>query len=131
MHLRDGKKERVFVKVIALSRILQFIGKYVQQDFRVTRGIDVSAVMLIKLFLELGSIGQIPVVSQNDTVRRIHIKGLRLRIARSISLSRVTNLSDANFSNESTHIACPEYIPDQSHALMHVKSSSVKRTDPG
>ncbi len=67
--------------MVALSRVLQFIGKHVEKHFRVACGVDVAAIELIKLFGKLFRIRQITVMREHDSVRRVDIERLRLFVA--------------------------------------------------
>ena len=57
---------------------LQFMSQYIEKHFRIGIGIDVTQILPKQLLIKLGCIGEIAVMPEHDSERRIDIERLCL-----------------------------------------------------
>ena len=69
------------------------MGQDVEQHFRVALGVDVAVVHREQLTLKGVGIGQISVMHQHNSKRRIHVKGLSFLFAVRVACGGVTHLA--------------------------------------
>ena len=77
----------------AACRLANFMRQHIEQDLGVAVGIDMAVVGAKELRFQGMCIGQVAVVHQHDAKRRIHVKRLRLFLAKGIAGRRVTHLT--------------------------------------
>ena len=88
VHARDRLEDLLGVELDARDRGLQLVGEHVDQQLGVARGVEVPAVLVEQLVGELARVGEVAVVHEHDAVRRVHVEGLRLLLARRRPSSR-------------------------------------------
>ena len=86
---------------------------------------------MAKVFLEqiptqFGRVGEIAIVSQAQTVRRINIKGLRQGRA-GTACRGVSDMTDTHIASQSLHVPRPKDILDQSIVLAQIQFAIVTR----
>ena len=72
-----------------------------------------------KFSFQCMGIGQISVVHQHQTKRRIDIKRLRFFFTECIARSGVTHLAQAIVARQCTHIACTKHIAHHAFFFVH------------
>ena len=81
----------------------QLVGKDVQQDFGVGIGVDVPAVLDEQLAFKQVGIGEVTVMRQCDTKRRIHVE--RLRLGAGVAAGRgIPHMGDAHVADQGFHV---------------------------
>ncbi len=73
---------------------------------------------------------EVAVVRKTDAVRRIDVKRLRLRSLCTAG-GRVTDVPHASVAGQAQHVACTEYVTDQTVALPHVQAILAPGNDAG
>jgi hypothetical protein len=121
MYRLDGTKDGIHAQLKTHHTHGQFMGKHVQQDFRVGIGVDVPQVVTEHVRLEFVGIGQVAVMRQHDAERRVDIERLRLGQTGSRTGSRVTHMCDTGIAHQRAHVAGAEHIAHHAAALVHVK----------
>ena len=108
--------------------LLDFMREHVEQHFRIGIGVDVAAVVLEHLFLELFPVGQVAVVGQRDAERCVDVERLRFFLARRTG-GRVTAVADARVALQRTHITGTEHVAHQAVGLVHGEHAAVIGSD--
>jgi hypothetical protein len=92
---------------------LHFGGQHVEQDLGIGGGVQVAAVLPHHHFGELARIGQVAVVRQTDSIRRIHVE--RLCIVRAVAAGGgVANVTQSHVAPELQHVLLLKHIAHQS-----------------
>ena len=113
-----------------LALALQFVGKDIEQDFRVGAGIDVTQVLTEQVLHQGLGVGQIAVMSQGNTVGRIDIK--RLRLGRGgATRSGIAHMADTHISLQAQHMAGMKHVAHQTVVLSQVQPVVVTGHDAG
>jgi hypothetical protein len=108
--------------------VLQFVGKHVEQHFRVRFGVQVTPVAVEQLLRELIAVDQIAVVAKGDPVGRVDVE--RLRFGGIVHAGRrITHVADADAPGQAGHVSRFEDIPDQAIALVKLDLVAVERGD--
>src|SRR3569623_315242 len=102
--------------------------QYIEQHFRIRVGVNVPAVILEHLNLELLPISEIAVVTEDDAERRVHIKRLCLLLAGGPG-GRITALADTGIAQQRTHVSRTEHVAHQAVRLMHCERMSIAGCD--
>ena len=111
----------------AARRGFELMGQDIQQNFRVTVGVDVPVVAVEQLGFERGSIGQVAVVRHDQPERRVHVKRLRLFFAVSIARRGVAHLPHADVTRQGAHVAGAEHVSHHAFGLVHVELAAILR----
>jgi len=94
VHTAQASKKILFVHTSLLC-LAQLVGKDVEHELTVTVSVDVTVRLQIQISLQLRRVNEVSVVSEADTVRAVHVKGLSLRI-RTATSSRVPQMADTH-----------------------------------
>jgi hypothetical protein len=119
-----GFKDRVGVDRDAGGGFLDFMGQHVQQHFRIGIGVDVAAVVLEHLLLELFPVGQVAVVRQRDAERRVDVERLRFFLARRTG-GWIAAVADTGIALQRTHVTGAEHVAHQAVGLVHGEHAAV------
>lgn len=94
VHPAQACKE-IFPVHTRLLGLAELIGKDVQHQLTIAISVDVAVGLKIQVSFQLGSIDEVSVMGQANTVGAVHIKGLSLGI-RAASSSWVSQMSNAH-----------------------------------
>ena len=122
-----SRKDCIGVKRKTRYSPLQFVGKHIEQDFRVGLGINMSSVTTVHIVLQFGRIGKISVVTKNNAKGGIDIKRLGFFGAHSASGCRVANMPNAHLAKKVTHVAGSKDIAHKSRSPRHKNAFSLGR----
>ncbi len=112
------------------ATLLQFVGKDIEQDFRVGIGVDMAQVGAKQLVLQLHRVGQVAVVGQGDAKGRVDVERLGLGGIRTAS-GRVTHMADANIALQIAHVTSAHHVADQTVVLAQKQAAFMAGYDPG
>ena len=119
VHGLHGTQNRVGRQLVQ-AQPAQFMGEYVQQDFRIRVGIQMPAIVSDDQPRELVGVDQIAVVSQGNSVGRIDVKRLRLGHARRTRRG-IPDMPESDIASQPHHVVLLEDIADQAGALAQVQ----------
>jgi len=77
MHTGHGIEHHIHVQHRIVCGLLDFMRQHVKQNFRIGIGIDMAQILAKHLALELLGVGQVAIVSEHNTKRRVDIEWLR------------------------------------------------------
>ena len=130
MQGRDRPEYRIRIERQPVAGNLQFVRQHVQQDFGVRIGVDVAPIAPEHLLLQGLRVGQVAVVRQRDSERRIHVEGLSFLRVAGRALGRISHLGDTGPARQGAHVACPEDVAHLARALEHVEAVAMHGGDP-
>ena len=92
VHALQSRKDVLLVDS-GLSSLIEFAGKDVQHQLAVTVGVDVSVSLLVKELAQLGSIDEVAIVREDNSVGAVDVKrlGFRRRACASRGVSQVAD----------------------------------------
>src|SRR5690242_8889673 len=105
MHSRHRREDRIGVEPSVMRRALELEREHVEQHLRIGVGVDVTKIELEKLALQRLAVGEIAVVRQCDSERRIHIERLRLEVGPGGAGGRIAAMAYAGIAQELAHVA--------------------------
>jgi len=95
---------------------LQFVGENIEQDLGIRACAQVPAILFCQHLGQFVVICQIAVVTQTNTVGRIHIERLRFGSPRT-TRRWVANMTDADITGEAQHMTLSKCVADKTVAL--------------
>ena len=113
----------------ATSGFFQLVGQHVEQHFGVAVGVDVAVVGGKQLGFQLGGIGQVAVVRQDQAKRRVDVKRLGLVFAVGVARRRVAHLAQADIARQGAHVARAKHVAHHALGLVHVKLAPLLGDD--
>ncbi|KAI3488256.1 hypothetical protein L1887_47795 [Cichorium endivia] len=123
--------EDVLLVDAELARLLQVVGKDVEEHLRVRIGVDVTVGVGIEEATQLVGVDEVAVVGEGDAVGRVDVEGLRLRVRRGAG-GGVSNVADAHVSLETRDGVDVKDIADHAVRLALVEAALVAaRHDTG
>ena len=126
MDTRYGLENGFCVDLIFGGRGLQLMGQHIEQHLRVGVGVHVAQVLQEHVLFQVFGIGQIAVVRQHQTKRRVDVKRLRFCGVECRARGRITTMTNAPISDQVEHVAGTKNVAHQSRALVHVKASALR-----
>jgi len=78
MHIFNGMKDVIFIKIQSLCLIVQFVGEDIEQNFGIRVRVDMPTILTEQFLLELCRVSQVAVMRQGDAIRGIDVKRLCL-----------------------------------------------------
>ena len=97
------------------------MGQHIKQDFRVTFGVDMPMIIIEKVFFQCFGIGQVSVMHQDDSKRRVDIKRLSFLVAVGVARSWITHLTQPTIAGKGAHIPGAKYVPHHAFRFVHEK----------
>ena len=107
----------------------QLMRQHVEQDLGIAFSVDMAMINGKQLGLERLRIGQVAVVDQHQTERRIDIEGLGFLFAEGVACRRVAHLPQAARAGQRPHVAGTKDIAHHALGLVHEKFSIELRDD--
>ena len=119
VHRLHGRKHIVGLQGHATAGHFQFVGKHVEQHFRVALGVGVAVVDAEQLGAQGLGVGQVAVVHHDDAKGRVHIERLRFLFAESVARRGIAYLPQARVARQSAHVAGAEHVTHHALGLVH------------
>jgi hypothetical protein len=91
----------------------------------------VAAVQPEHLLLQFGRIGQVAVVGEGQSERRIDVEGLCLLAVGRGAGSGIADMCNAGGTRQSPHVAGPEDVPHEAVAFLHRERAAGAGRDAG
>jgi hypothetical protein len=82
-----------------LASLIELAGEDVQHQLAVALSVDMPMGILIQEAPQLGGINKVPVVCEANSIRAVHVKGLRFRV-RAAASRRVSKVAEAHEARE-------------------------------
>ncbi len=127
MHGRDRREDGFGIEAEVCGIGLQFVRQDVEQHFRIGTGVHMAHVLEEQFFLQLRRIGEIAVVPQHQTERRIHIERLRFVVINGGTSGRIAHMGDTRIAGKRAHVAGAKHVVRQTIALVQMKSIALQR----
>ena len=127
---RRHRAEDMIGRELQAPDCFQFVGEYIQQDFRIGFGVDVAQVFAEQFVFEFGGVGEVTVVGERQTERRIDEE--RLCLGRRIATGgRIAHMADAHVAVKRVHVAGVEHVAHQAIVLAQIHVTSVAGENAG
>ena len=131
MDARYRGENRRRVELVIRGALLQFMRQDVEQHLGIGIGIDVAQVLPEQLAFELVGIGQIAVVTEHDTERRIDMWAADSPARPRRAGGRITRVRDAACAEKAAHIASAKYVAHHAAALVHMECRTLGGNNAG
>jgi hypothetical protein len=127
MHPRHRAEDILLVDP-QLALELELMGKDVEQDLGIRRGVEVAKIFDEEVALEILGIREVAVVGKHDAVGRIDVEGLSLGRAGRAG-GGVTDMADTHVAAQLDHVARTEDIPRKTVVLAQMELVALTGDD--